>query len=130
MAKQIIDLPEITKSTTGFNHIIKAGDFIFLSSQLSANLKTGVIIKGDIKEQTKVAMENIKYLLSQCGAQMDDIVKVVIYFRNIGDRKDINDVYKQYFTKGQEPTKVSVQATSPIEGIDIEIEVTAYASNY
>lgn len=125
MKKLVIDLPEVKKPTTGFSHIVKAGNFIFLSSQLSTDLKTGEIIKGDISKQTKRAMENIKYLLSQCGCGMDDIVKVVIYFRNADDRKEINRIYKQYFTPGQEPAKVSVQALSPIDGIDVEIEVTA-----
>lgn len=125
MKKLVVDLPEVKKPTTGFNHIVKAGNFIFLSSQLSMDLKTGEIINDDIRKQTKRAMENIKYLLSQCDCRMDDIVKVVIYFRNVDDRKEINKIYKQYFTPGQEPAKVSVQALSPIEGIDVEIEVTA-----
>ena len=105
--------------------MVNAGGFVFLSSQLSTNLKTGEIITGDVKSQTKRAMENIKYLLSQSRCTMDDIVKVVIYFRNVDDRQQINEVYKQYFTPGQEPAKVSVQASSPISGIDVEIEVTA-----
>ncbi len=57
---------------------------------------------------------------------MDDIARAVIYFRNPNDRQEINEVYSQYFTKGQEPAKSSIQAASPIEGIDIEIEVTAF----
>lgn len=125
MKKKVIDLVNVKKPITGFNHVVRAGNFIFLSSQLSVNLKTGEIIKGNIKEQTEKTMENIKFLLSQCNSSMDDIVKVVIYFRNVEDRKEINEIYKQYFTSGQEPVKVSVQAPSPIEGIDIEIEATA-----
>ncbi len=125
MQKKIVDLPNIKKPTTGFNHLVQAGDFLFLSSQLSTNLKTGEIIKGDIKTQTKQAMENIKYLLSQCGCTMDDIVKIVIYFRNAQDRQTINEIYRQYFTPGLEPAKTSVQAPSPIAGIDLEIEATA-----
>ena len=125
MRKQVIKLQGVKQPATGFNHVIKAGKFIFLSSQLSTDLGTGKIIKGNIREQTKKTMENTKYLLAQCGCTMDEIVKIVIYFRNIKDRKHINEIYKQYFTEGQEPAKVSVQAPSPIEGIDIEIEVTA-----
>lgn len=125
MKKQVVDIAGIKKPTTGFNHVVKAGNFIFLSSQLSTDLKTGVIIKGNIKEQTKRAMGNIKFLLKQCDCGMDDIVKIIIYFRNSNDRKEINEVYKQYFTSGQEPAKVSIQAPSPIDGIDIEIEAIA-----
>lgn len=125
MEKKVINLLNTKKPITGFNHVVKAGNFIFLSSQLSTDLKSGEIIKGNIRKQTEKTMENIKYLLSQCGCTMDDIVKIVIYFRNVGDRKEINEIYKRYFTPGQEPAKVSVQAPSPIDGIDIEIEATA-----
>jgi 2-iminobutanoate/2-iminopropanoate deaminase len=128
MKKQIIDIPGIKKPSTGFNHVVKAGNLIFLSSQLSTDLKTGEIILGDIKKQTKRAMENIKYLLSQSGSSMDNIVKIVIYFRDPKDRPLINKIYKQYFTHGQEPAKISIQAQSPIEGIDIEIEATAISN--
>lgn len=131
MKKQVVKLKNVKKPTTGFNHAVRAGNFIFLSSQLSANLHTGKIIKiitGNIKDQTRRTMENIKYLLLECGCTMDDIVKVIIYFRNATDRKDINEIYKKYFTKGEEPAKVSVQAPSPISGIDIEIETIAISA--
>lgn len=128
MKKSVVNVKNVKKPTTGFNHVIKAGNFIFLSSQLSVDLKTGEIIRGTIKQQTNKAMENIKYLLSQCGCNMDDIVKIVIFFRNIEDRKQINEVYRQYFTPGQEPAKVSVQAPSPIKGVDVEIEATAFTN--
>ena len=126
MKKQVINLPDIKQPSSGFSHVVKAGDFIFLSSQLSVDLKTGEIIKGNIQDQTKRAMENIKYLLYKCGCSMDDIVKIVVYFRNLEDRKEINEIYKEYFIVGQQPAKVSVQAVSPVEGIDIEIEATAF----
>ncbi|TSC87685.1 MAG: putative translation initiation inhibitor, yjgF family [Microgenomates group bacterium Gr01-1014_16] len=126
MSKQVINISDVKKSSTGFNHVVKAGDFIFLSSQLSTDLKTGEIIPGEIKQQTIKTMENIKYLLSHCHCSMDDIVKIVIYFRHPKDRSAINEVYKQYFTRGQEPAKISIQAASPIEGIDVEIEATAF----
>lgn len=45
MKRQVISLPHVKKPTTGFNHVVKAGDFIFLSSQLSADIKTGEIIQ-------------------------------------------------------------------------------------
>jgi 2-iminobutanoate/2-iminopropanoate deaminase len=98
---------------------------LYLTSQLSADLMTGKIIKGTIVVQTRQAMENIKYLLETCGTKMDNIVKVVIYMRDVAKFEDMNKVYRNYFKKGQEPARVTIQAPSPIKDIDIEIEVTA-----
>ena len=125
MKKQIITVPGIHTPDTGFNHIVRAGDFLFLTSQLAADLNTGKILGGDINEQTRQALENVKRLLASCGATMDDVVKVVLYLRDVKDRHKVNQIYREYFTQGWEPAKVTVQALSPIEGIDIEIEVTA-----
>ena len=125
MKKKVIAIPGIQSPSSPFNHVVKAGDFLFLTSQLSANMKTGEILGGDIVEQTRQALENVKFLLGSCGATMDDIVKVVVYMRDVNNFNDIDQIYREYFTKGQEPARVTIQAPSPIKGIDIEIEVTA-----
>lgn len=125
MRKEIMNIGGIKTPTAPFNHVVKAGNFLFLSSQLSADLKTNKIIGGNIIEQTSRALENIKFLLESCKATMDDIIKVVVYLRDINDFDKMNQVYREYFTKGQEPARVTIQAISPIKNINIEIEVIA-----
>jgi len=126
MKKEVMIIQGISKPNLPFNHIVKAGGFLFLTSQLSVNIKTGDIKNGTIVEQTQQSLENVKFLLSHCGATMDDIVKVVIYMRNLKDFDKVNQVYRKYFTQGNEPARVAVQAISPIDGVDIEIEVVAF----
>ncbi len=123
--KEIIKINGIKTPTAPFNHVVKAGNLLFLSSQLSVDLKTNKILDGNIIEQTKQSLENIKFLLESTGATMDDILKVVIYMRDISDFDKMNQVYQKYFKKGQEPARVTIQATSPLKNIDIEIEITA-----
>ena len=60
---------------------------------------------------------------------MDNILKTIIYLRSIEDFEEMNNIYSQYFTKGLEPARVTIQAQSPIEAVDIEIEVTALVEN-
>jgi len=119
-------IPGIAKPDLPFNHVVRADRFLFLTSQLSVDLKTGIIQSGNIVEQTQRSLDNIKFLLANCGATMDDIVKVVIYMRNLKDFDKVNEIYSQYFTKGNEPARVTIQAISPIENIDIEIEIVAF----
>lgn len=54
-------------------------------------------------------MDNVKLLLESAGSTMNDIVKVVVYMKDI--KKDfyaMNDVYSQYFSVGNEPARVAV----------------------
>ncbi|MCX6815851.1 MAG: RidA family protein, partial [Candidatus Aenigmarchaeota archaeon] len=124
MKKEIIKIKGIAAPPSPFNHAVKAGNFIFLSSQLSADLKLHKILGGNIRKQTRQALKNIKFLLESSGSSMDNIVKVVIYMKNVKkDFNAMNEVYREYFKRGEEPARVTVQALSPIDKIDIEIEV-------
>ena len=125
MKKEIVIINGIKNPDAPFNHVVRTGNFLFLSSQLSADLKRNKILEGTIIEQTRQALENIKFLLGSSDATLNDIVKVVIYMKEIKDFDQMNRVYREYFKKGQEPARVTIQAVSPIENIDIEIEVIA-----
>jgi 2-iminobutanoate/2-iminopropanoate deaminase len=125
MKKEVMLISGVKIPDSPFNHVVKVGNLLFLSSQLSADLKTGNIIGGDIAEQTKHALENIKFLLESCGSGLDHILKAVVYMRDVGDFGKMDHVYREYFKKGLEPARVTIQSASPINGIDIEIEVTA-----
>ncbi|VVB61300.1 RutC family protein [uncultured archaeon] len=70
-------------------------------------------------------MDNIKLLIEAAGRKMDDIVKVIIYMRDVKQFDKMNEVYRGYFKGGQEPARVTVQALSPIKSVDIEIEAIA-----
>ena len=127
MKKEIIRIEGIASPDVPFSHVVKAGGFLFFSSQLSVDLKTNEIMPGSVSEQTGRSMENLKFLLESSGGTMEDIVKVVIYLRDNKDFEEMNGVYREFFEPGQEPTRVTIQSPSPIESIDIEIEAIAVA---
>ncbi len=125
MKHEIIRIPGVKTAGLPFSHIVKAGNTLYLTSQLSCDLQTGLMIPGDVASQTRKALENIKYLLSNAGSSMERVVSVRVYMRSVSEFGEMNRVYREYFREGEEPARVAVQAPSPIEGIDIEIEVTA-----
>jgi 2-iminobutanoate/2-iminopropanoate deaminase len=119
---------EGVKKPSSFNHVVKGGEFLFLSSQLSCDLNTGSIITGSIHEQTKRAMENLRFLLESSGSSMNEVVMVRVYMRDASKFKEMDSIYRKYFEEGEEPARVTVQAPSPLKGVDIEIEATAILS--
>jgi 2-iminobutanoate/2-iminopropanoate deaminase len=128
LKKEIIKVDGIQKPSSPFNHVVKAGNFLFLTSQLSADLRTNKIIGGTMKEQTRNALNNVKFLMQASGGTMKDVVKVVIYMRDPSKFGEMDAVYREYFEEGEEPARVTVQAPSPIEKVDVEVEVTAVVS--
>ncbi|MET0779765.1 MAG: RidA family protein [Candidatus Saccharimonadales bacterium] len=125
--KQIPAIHGLAKPPSPFNHVVKANGFLFLSSQLSVDLHTHTLLTGAMAKQTAQSLSNIKFLLESCGAHMEDIVDVTIFMRDVAQFEEMNTVYRTYFKEGEEPARVTVQAPSPLPGIDIEIKVTVVA---
>ena len=129
MKKEILSIEGMPKSTLPFSHVVKAGHTLYLTSQLSCNLITGELLEGSMQDQTRNAMENIKYLLENADSSMENIVDVTIYMRNLDDFAAMNHIYREYFKPGEEPARVVVKAESPLENIDIEIKVIALVND-
>jgi 2-iminobutanoate/2-iminopropanoate deaminase len=125
MRKEVIKIKGVMKPPSSFSHVVKAGGFLFLTSQLSCDLKTGMMIGGTIHEQTERALDNLKFLLESSGSSMEQVVMVRVYMRDVSKFKEMDSIYSRYFKEGEEPARVTVQAKDPVEGVDIEIEATA-----
>lgn len=106
-----------------YTPIIKAGNLIFISGQIPEQEIDG------IREQTMNVLKKIKLLLESSGAGISNVVKVNVYLKNIENFKEMNDGYKEFFMnngiKEKFPTRTTVQAQPPINGVDLEIDAIA-----
>jgi enamine deaminase RidA (YjgF/YER057c/UK114 family) len=58
---------------------VRAGSRIFLRGQTGQNLEDRLLVKGDAGEQSAQAMRNVEALLSEAGAGLADICRLVLY---------------------------------------------------
>ena len=123
-SKQIIGDPLIINGRTlSLSKAIRAGDFIFLTGQVP--IKNGeIVVKGSIEEQTVIVIEEIKNTLKLAGADLEDVVKAMVWLREKDDFPGFNAVYGQYFPKDP-PVRSAVLNTLLVD-VRVEIEVIAY----
>ena len=61
---EYITLPDnVLPPPAPYSHAVRAGEFLFVTGQLAEDPITGEISRGDIAEQTKRVMENLKIVL-------------------------------------------------------------------
>jgi len=118
-----------------FPHVKQVGDFIFVSGTSSRrpdNTFEGVEVDEfgttnlDIRKQTRAVIENIRDILNEVGAGLEDVVDVSSFLVNMNDFGGYNEVYAQYFDyNGPTRTTVAVHQL-PHPHLLIEIKVTAY----
>ena len=124
MKKAVVQSDKAPKAIGPYSQAIRAGNFLFLSGQIPLNPKTGELIRGDIRQQTQQVLENIKGILESQELGMEDVVKVNIFLKNIGDFNQVNEVYGTYF-----PSSPPARSTVAVAGLprDVEIEIEAIA---
>lgn len=124
MGKKVIQTDKAPKAIGPYSQAIQGGNFLFLSGQIPLDPKTGELVKGDIRQQTKQVLENIKGVLESQGLGMENVVKVTIFLKDIGNFNQVNEVYATYFPSSP-PARSTVEVTKLPRDADIEIEAIA-----
>jgi 2-iminobutanoate/2-iminopropanoate deaminase len=112
---------ETVTSSGPYSHAVEGKSHIYISGQTALNgINPGE--KGDIKEQTKKAFENLEAILKEAGLTFDHVLKVNVFLTSMKYFDDMNEVYKTYF-KAPYPARTCVAVLELPLGADIEIEL-------
>lgn len=126
--KKIIFTDKTPKPVGPYSQAVQSGDFIFVSGQLPIKPDTGEVLTGDIGLQARLALDNMKAVLKAAGCEMSDVVKTTIYIADIGQFRQVNEVYAEYF-KEDPPARSTVGVKALPKGVGIEIEAIAIKDN-
>jgi 2-iminobutanoate/2-iminopropanoate deaminase len=96
----------------------------YLSGQIPLDPSTGQIVEGDIAAQTARVLENLKAVLAACGSSLDQVVKTMVYLKDLGDFGRMNEVYARYFPAAP-PARSTVEVARLPRDARIEIDVIA-----
>ena len=78
---------------------VVAGDLVFCSGMTGRSLEAGEISSDDIAGQMVTALDNVKAALEEAGSSMEDIVKVVIYLKDMKDYQAMRNTEYEYYQK-------------------------------
>lgn len=101
-----------------YSPAVRAGDFVYISGQVPPE-------PGDIGDETRQVLNNVKRILEGCGATMGDVVKCTVFLANSGDFAAMNAVYAEFFGDAK-PARSTVVTGFAIPNIKVEIDAIAY----
>lgn len=121
-----------------YPHARRVGDFLFLSG-VGPRQKgkkeipgvtlsdTGEILSYDVSIQTKAVIENIRLILNDAGAELEDLVDIQVFLTNMKqDFKDFNTVYGQYFRLESGPCRTTIEIGALPTPIAVEFKAIAF----
>jgi len=121
-----------------YPHARRVGDFIFVSgmgprrpghSEIPGVYQDalGNVISYDIEKQVRATIENIRSVLEEAGASLEDVVDVSVFLTNMKrDFATFNRIYGEYFASIG-PTRTTVEVLSLPTPIAVELKVVAYS---
>ena len=74
--------PEGMHTPTGYSHVVKAGDTVYIAGQVSVAPDGSVVGEGDAEAQAEQVYQNMKTALAHAGATFKDVVKTTTYVVN------------------------------------------------
>ena len=109
---------------------VRAGRFVFLQGQTGLALDgSGLVGRGDPAAQAETAMSNVRVLLEEAGARMEDICKVTTYVKEHSTRALVYPVMGRHL-RGVHQTSTGIVAKALANPeLDFEIDVFAAASS-
>jgi len=124
MNKQAIETKNAPGAVGPYSQAIKTGNFLFLSGQIGIDPQTKKLVEGGIEAQTKQVFKNIKAVLAEAGADLENVVKATVFLKDMADFKRVNEIYAQHF-QPPFPARSAVAVKELPLSVDIEIEVIA-----
>lgn len=111
-----------------YSQAISIGDFIYTSGQIALDPATGILTEGGIAEQTIRVFENLKAVLQEAGAELRDVVKTVVFLKNMQDFPAMNEVYSRYVACDgvAPPARSTVEVARLPKDALVEIEAIAH----
>lgn len=123
MANEIISTQKAPGAIGPYSQAVRAGDMLFTSGQLGLNSETGVLAEG-VRAQADQALKNLGAILHEAGLDYKDVIKTVVFIKNMADFKTVNEVYAQYFTANYPARSCVEVAALPMGGL-VEVECVA-----
>ncbi|MGZ6564940.1 MAG: RidA family protein [Solirubrobacteraceae bacterium] len=102
-----------------------AQSVVFVSGQISISPEGEIVGEGDFEAQVRQCFENLRTVLAQSDAGLEDIVKLTVFLTDISQLPTYRQV-KSEFIAGDQPASTALEVRSlAIAALMIELEAIA-----
>jgi len=101
------------------------GDMVYTAGQVAWDHTGNVTALGDVRGQTVQTLANVKAVLEEAGATLDDVLKCNVYLKDIDDFQTMNEEFAKFFPNDP-PARTTVQTRLCEPEMLVEIEAIAW----
>lgn len=106
-----------------FSHAVQVDDHIYVAGTLGSDADLN-LVDGGTRGQTLQALAWVKRILEECGASLDDVVKVNVYLTDMGTFEEMNEAYMSVFGDAV-PARITVGVSALALDAAVELDCVA-----
>ena len=122
--KDIVHTDDAPAAVGAYSQATATDDLVFTAGQIPLTPDGDVLDSADVAEQTEQALANLKAVLAEAGAGMDNVLKVTVFLADIDDFDAMNEAYAGVFD-ADPPARSAVGVDALPKGVAVEIEAVA-----
>jgi|TARA_R110000744_G_scaffold155224_1_gene270427 2-iminobutanoate/2-iminopropanoate deaminase len=123
--KKVINTENAPAPIGPYNQAILSNETLYISGQIPLNPKSGELVSGDIKLETKQSMENLKAILTEAEMTFENVVKSSIFLSDMNQFTEVNEIYASYFNAETAPARETVEVANLPKFVNVEISMIA-----
>ena len=124
MEKEVISTDKAPAAIGPYSQAVKINGMIFVSGQIAIDPGTGSIVDGNVQDQTRQVLNNVKAVLEAAGSSLDKVAKTTVYITDMDNFSKVNEIYAEFFID-QPPARACVEVSRLPKGVSVEIEAVA-----
>lgn len=127
MSNEIAEIrtPQAPDPVGPYSQAVCAGGLLFASGQIPLDPETGKLVGGEIEDQTRRVLDNLKAVLAAGGSSLERVVRMTVYTTDLSLFPRINAVYGEYLTGDPAPARATVEVSALPLGAQVEIDAIA-----
>ena len=126
MPKNRIQTADAPNAIGPYSQGVQANGLIFCSGQVAIDPATNTFGEGDIRAQTRRALQNLDAVLQAAGSSLAQVVKTTVFLAHFSDFAAMNEVYGEFFGDTP-PARSTVEVAALPRNALVEIECIALA---
>ena len=124
MKKKVINTFKAAKPVGPYSQAISFQNMLFTSGQIPIDPDSQEVLNKSFSEQCHRVILNLKLILEAGGSDLDHVIKVTIFMKNLNQFDELNKIYSQYFNTSK-PARSCVEVTNLPKGVDLEMDAIA-----
>ena len=123
--KKIVKTNKAPEPVGPYNQAVIHNSTMYISGQIALDPITKKLVTSDLKKETMLVMNNLKAILENENLSFENVIKSTIFLGDMGNFKEVNEIYGSFFNKGTEPARETVEVSKLPLGVNVEISMIA-----